>query len=293
MVSSGLAHCSLTMSLTLFCIVLCAAALHAGWNAIVKIKLDPFLTMTLICMACTIIAIPAWVVVGLPEKAAWPWVVASIILHFGYYAFLALAYRRADMSQVYPIARGAAPLLTAFVSIVFVHDPVSLGNLIGILILASGVLLVSLRGHRRTTSSNGMAIVYALATGVTISAYTVVDGLGARAAGSPHTYAAALFVGDSIPMVAVFVYRNGLRGFRPAIPFLWPAFAGGAMSLMAYWIVIWAMTQAPIALVAAVRETSVLFGALIAVLVLKEPMTRVRVIAACTTVLGLVAMRLL
>lgn len=293
MVSFALAECLLTMSLSLLCIVLCAAALHAGWNAIVKIKLDPFLTMTLICIACSIIAIPAWIVVGLPEAAAWPWVVASIMLHFGYYVFLALAYRRADMSQVYPIARGAAPLMTSFVSIAFIHDPVSLGNLFGILILASGVLLVSLRGHRRTTSSNGIAIAYALATGVMISAYTVVDGLGARAAGSPHTYAAALFVGDSIPMVAVFLYRNGVRGFRPARPFLWTAFAGGAMSLMAYWIVIWAMTQAPIALVAAVRETSVLFGAMIAVFILKEPMTRVRAFAACTTVLGLVVMQLM
>jgi hypothetical protein len=97
------------MTLSVFFIVLLAAALHAGWNALVKVRLDPFLAMTLITSVCAVIAAPLLVITGLPNAAAWPWIVASIVIHLGYYLFLAQAYRLADMSQVYPIARGAAP----------------------------------------------------------------------------------------------------------------------------------------------------------------------------------------
>jgi drug/metabolite transporter (DMT)-like permease len=280
------------MSLTVFLAVLSAAALHAGWNALVKIRLDPFLTMALICVSCTVIAIPAVFITGLPRGAAWPWVAASIMFHLGYYLFLAEAYRRADMGQVYPIARGSAPLMTAVFSLTVIHDHVSAGNMAGILILAAGVLLISLRGHREHATGNRVAVGCALATAAMISSYTVVDGIGARVASSPNTYAAVLFAGDSIPMLAICLWRKGVRGLRPALPFLLPGFAGGAMSLAAYWIVIWAMTVAPIALVAAVRETSVLFGGLIAVFILKEPLTRVRALSAGMTMPGLLIMRL-
>jgi drug/metabolite transporter (DMT)-like permease len=134
-------------------------------------------------------------------------------------------------------------------------------------------------------------VVCALLTALTISGYTIVDGIGARAAADPNAYAAGLFACDAIPMVLICLWRNGVSGMRPALDFLLPGFAGGVMSLVAYWIVIWAMTVAPIALVAAVRETSVLFGGLIAVFVLKEPLTRVRAVAAGLTMVGLVLMR--
>jgi drug/metabolite transporter (DMT)-like permease len=280
------------MPLSVFLIVLLAAALHAGWNAVVKVRLDPFLAMTLIAATCAVIAAPLLLVVGLPRSAAWPWIVASIVIHLGYYVFLAQAYRLADMSQVYPIARGAAPLMTALTSIVFVRDPITLGGALGIACLAGGVLLISFKGQRRLAAPSPIAVLCALATAATICAYTIVDGIGARTAGSAHSYAAALFTLDAAPMAVLCLWRYGLNGIKPILKFVGPGFAGGAMSLAAYWIVIWAMTVAPIALVAALRETSVLFAGLIATVVLKEDMTSIRALAALLILAGLVAMRM-
>jgi drug/metabolite transporter (DMT)-like permease len=280
------------LSTTVFLIVLAAAALHAGWNAIVKIKLDPFLAMTLICTASGVLALPALAITGLPRAEAWPWIALSITIHLFYYLFLAEAYRRADMGQVYPVARGTAPLITAVLSITLVHDPVTAGDLAGIAILGLGILLISLRGHRRLSPPSGIAMICALLTAVSISAYTLVDGLGARAAGDANAYAAALFTFDAYPMLLLCLWRGGLAGIRPALGFVLPGLAGGAMSLAAYWIVIWAMTVAPIALVAATRESSVLFAGAIALVVLKEPLTPIRAISAALIVAGLAAMRL-
>jgi drug/metabolite transporter (DMT)-like permease len=280
------------MPLSVFLIVLLAAALHAGWNALVKVKLDPFLAMTLIANACAIIAAPLLMITGLAQAAAWPWIFASIIIHLGYYLFLAQAYRLADMSQIYPIARGAAPLMTATVSLVVVRDPITLGGAIGVVCLAIGVVLISLRGQRKLAAPSKLAVLCALATAATICAYTVVDGVGARAAGDANAYAATLFALDGWPMLALCLWRYGIAGTRPALNFILPGMAGGAMSLTAYWIVIWAMTVAPIALVAALRETSVLFGGLIAIVFLKEPATPIRAIAAALILAGLAAMRL-
>ncbi|CAM5764040.1 hypothetical protein LMIY3S_01013 [Labrys miyagiensis] len=280
------------LQLPVFLAVLAAAALHAGWNALVKIRLDPFLAMTLICVSCGIIALAALPITGLPNPEAWLWVAISTILHLFYYLFLAEAYRRADMSQVYPIARGAAPLVTTAISLAFIHDPMPPGSVLGIALLGLGVLLISLKGQRGKVMPSRAAVVYALLTAGTISLYTIVDGVGARAAGSPNAYAAALFAVDAYPMLAICLWRKGLEGIRPAFKFLMPGFAGGAMSLAAYWIVIWAMTVAPIALVAATRETSVLFGGLIAVIFLKEPFTPVRGMSAALILIGLVFMRL-
>ena len=280
------------LQLPVFLAVLTAAALHAGWNALVKIKLDPFLAMTLIAVSCGIIALPALAITGLPNEEAWVWVALSTALHLAYYLFLAEAYRRADMSQVYPIARGAAPLATTAISLAFIHDPMTWGNVAGIAVLGLGVLLISLKGQRGSLVPSRTAVIYALLTAVTISLYTIVDGIGARAAGSPNSYAAALFALDAYPMLVICLWRKGWAGVRPALKFLVPGFAGGAMSRAAYWIVIWAMTVAPIALVAATRETSVLFGGLIAMVFLKEPLTPVRWFSALLILGGLVLMRL-
>lgn len=281
------------MTFSVFLAVLTAAALHAGWNALIKIKLDPFVAMTLICVSCGVIAIPATTITGLPIAAAWPWVAASVAIHFAYYVSLSEAYRRADMSQVYPIARGAAPLITTALSLLLVRDGLHVGNVVGVVVLASGVVLVSFRGHRHGARRSRAAAGWALMTAASIAGYTLVDGLGARAAGNANQYAAGLFLVDAFPMLIFCYWRQGIDGMRPALRFLVPGFAGGAMSLAAYWIVIWAMSVAPIALVAALRETSVLFGGLIAVVFLKEPMTRVRAVSAALTVLGLLLMRLL
>jgi drug/metabolite transporter (DMT)-like permease len=272
--------------------VLAAAAMHAGWNAVLKVRLEPFLAMTLITGCGGVAAIPLLVVFGWPKAEAWPWLIGSVVLHLGYYLALTEAYRRADMSQIYPIARGGAPLLTASASTVLVGEPISGQAALGIALLGSGVALMSLRGARKHEPLDRGAVGYALATAVIICGYTLVDGLGARVAGDPHAYSAALFVIDGVPIVLLALWRLGIAGLKPMLRFAGPGIAGGAMSLVSYWIAIWAMTVAPIALVAALRETSVLFAAAIAVFILKEPFGPVRATSAALMIGGMLLIRL-
>jgi drug/metabolite transporter (DMT)-like permease len=265
--------------------------MHAGWNSFLKVSLEPFLAMTLVSAMAGVAAVPLLIAFGWPKAEAWPWLIGSLVTHLAYYGALSEAYRRADMSQIYPIARGGAPLLTAVASRFFVTEPISATALAGIAALGSGVALMSVLGRRRGAAFDGVAVAFALLTAVIICSYTIIDGIGARAAGDPHAYAAALFVLDAIPLPLVALWRRGAAGLRPAMQYLKPGLAGGAMALGSYWIAIWAMTVAPIALVAALRESSVLWAALIAVVFLKEPMLPPRAVAAAMILCGLVLIR--
>ena len=272
--------------------VLVAAAMHAGWNAFLKIRLEPFLAMTLIAVCSTCAALPLLAVFGWPKAEAWPWLFGSLVLHLAYYTSLAEAYRRADMSQVYPIARGGAPLLTACASVLLIGEPISAQAALGIVLLGGGVTLLSMRGARKDQSLDPVAVGFALATAVIICGYTLVDGMGARAAGDAHAYSAALFVINGVPIAVLAVWWRGATGLKEMSRFSGPGLVGGALSLGSYWIAIWAMTVAPIALVAALRETSVLFAAVIAVVVLKEPFGPVRAAAAALMIAGMLLIRL-
>lgn len=276
----------------IFLAVLAAAAMHAGWNAFLKLRIEPFLAMTLVAAGAGLVGFPGLLWFGFPKAEAWPWLIASTIFHVGYYVALAEAYRRADMSQIYPIARGGAPLLTAFASVALVGEALSPAQGAGIAALGAGVMLISLLGRRKGAAFDPAALGFAGLTAVMISGYTLVDGMGARAAGDPHAYSATLFVIDAFPLVLFLLWRRGLQGLAPMRPFLAQGLMGGAMSLGAYWTVIWAMTVAPIPLVAAVREASVLFAALIAVVLLKEPLQWSRAGAAALIVCALVLMRM-
>ena len=280
------------MTVTVFAAVIAAAAMHAGWNALLKVRLDPFLAIVLVAVCSGIEALPLLVVFGWPRSEAWPWLLASLTLHLGYYVALTEAYRRADMSQIYPIARGGAPLLTAIASVTILREPLGVLPALGIGLLAGGVVLMSLKGRRVGTAFDPVALAFALVTALIICGYTLLDGMGARTAQDPHAYSAALFVLGAIPPLLLAVWRRGFSGLKPALGFLLPGAAGGAMSLGAYWIAIWAMTVAPIALVAALRESSVLFAALIAVVFLKEPLSPIRVLAAALILSGLALIRL-
>ena len=280
------------METHVFIAVLIAAACHASWNAVIKFGLDPFTTTALIAIMSGVVAAPLVPVFGLPPAAAWPWVIASVILHLGYYVGLTEAYRSGDMGQVYPIARGSAPLMTASASTLLLGEALGLGGWIGIVVLAAGVVLMSLRGGRDIAKLDRRAVGFALFTAVTICAYSLVDGIGARTAGNAHAYTAALFVCDGLSMATFALLRRG-SGVVVEMGRNWKAgLIGGALSLVAYWIAIWAMSVAPIALVAALRETSVLFGALIAVIVLREPLRASRIAAAVMIVIGLALIRL-
>ncbi|MFI4971914.1 MAG: EamA family transporter, partial [Hyphomicrobiales bacterium] len=230
--------------------------------------------------------------VGVPAAAAWPWLIASVIIHLFYFAALIEAYRTGDLGQVYPIARGSAPLLTATAATFFVGEKLSLIDWAGIVALVAGVFLLSARGGRELAKIDRRAVGFALMTALTICAYSVVDGVGTRLAGHPNAYSLSLFVGIAVVMVPYALVRDG-RDVIPAMRIYWRrGFAGGALQVLSYGIAIWAMTLAPIAIVATLRETSVLFGAVIAVIVLKEPLRAVRIAAALLIVCGLVLIRL-
>src|SRR6478735_5536213 len=279
------------METFVFLAVLFAAACHAGWNALIKVGLDPLSTTTLISVGSGIVALAFSPFVGVPAWAAWPWLAASIVIHLVYFASLIESYRTGDLGQVYPIARGSAPLMTAAVTSIFVGEKLSALGWAGIAALVGGVLLLSARGARHLAEIDRRAIGFALFTALTICAYSVVDGVGARLAGNPNAYSLWLFVGIAIVMLPYALYRDG-RDVVPAMQRFWRrGFAGGALQVLSYGIAIWAMTVAPIAIVATLRETSVLFGAVIAVVVLKEPLRAARVVAALLIVFGLILIR--
>ena len=279
------------MANVVFIAVLFAALCHAGWNALIKVGLDPLSTTALIVAGATFFALVAVPFVPLPAAASWPYLVASSFIHLLYFAGLAEAYRSGDLGQVYPIARGSAPLMTAAAGTVLVGEHLGALAWCGIVALACGVLLLSLRGGRDLARLDRRAVGFALLTAVTICVYTVVDGVGARLAGNPISYVLWGFIGICICLMPYVLWRNGRALFADLGHFWQRGLAGGALQVVSYGIALWAMTLAPIAVIAALRETSVLFGAAIAVVVLKEPLRMARIAAAALIVCGLALIR--
>jgi drug/metabolite transporter (DMT)-like permease len=280
------------MTTFVFLAVLFAALCHAGWNALIKVGLDPLSTTTLIGIGSAVVGLIGLPFIGMPALAAWPWLTASIVIHLFYFAALIEAYRAGDLGQVYPIARGAAPLMTATATTFIVGEKLSLVGWAGIIALVAGVILLSARGGRDLVRIDRRAVGFALLTALTICTYSVVDGIGARASLNPVSYVLCLLVGIAFLLTPYALYRDG-RDIIPAMRQYWRrGLFGGALQVMSYGTVLWAMTLAPIAIVATLRETSVLFGAAIAVLVLKEPLRAARIVAALMIVTGLILIRL-
>ena len=280
------------MDAFVFFAVLFAAACHAGWNATIKGGLDPLATTVLISIGAALVSLVFLPVTGLPAVAAWPWCAASVLIHLVYFAALIESYRAGDMGQVYPIARGSAPLMTAVATTAFIGERLGLLGWCGILLLAAGVLLLSLRGGRDLARLDRTAVGFALFTAVTICAYSVVDGVGARLSGSANAYSVMLFVSIGPVMLIYALARRGHEVIAAMGQSWGIGLAGGGLQLGSYGIAIWAMTVAPIAIVVARRESSVLFGAAIAVVFLKEPLRAGRVAAALMIVVGLALIRL-
>jgi drug/metabolite transporter (DMT)-like permease len=282
------------MDLFVFLAVLFAAACHAAWNASIKRTIDPLATTVLIALGAGAVALVFVPLAGIPAPASWPWLIASIIIHLFYFAGLIESYRAGDLGQVYPIARGSAPLMTGVVTTFYVGEQLGMYGWGGIMLLALGVLLLSLRGGRDIATLDKRAVGAALFTAVTICLYSVIDGIGARAAGPglANAYSCLLFVGIAPVVLGYALARRGWAVIPAMAPHWKIGLGGGVMAVISYSIAIWAMTVAPIAIIAALRETSVLFGALIAVLFLGEPLRAARVIAALMIVAGLVLLRL-
>lgn len=272
-------------------VTLIAAALHAGWNALLKLRVEPRIATTLLGISSGMVALPICLFVPLPEPVAWWFIGASALIHLVYFQALGLAYETGDLGQVYPLARGSAPLLTAM-GMSAIGEPIGLLGWLGVVLLASGVLALSLKGGRVSTRIEVRAVGFALLTALTIGAYTIIDGLGARSVTNVGSYVAWSFVASAVVLVAFGTYRwgNGLvTAFRGSA---WQLLLGGCMSVGAYGIALWAMTKAPIALVGAMRETSVLFAAVIGVVFLGEPLLKLRVIAGVLVLFGVVLLRM-
>jgi drug/metabolite transporter (DMT)-like permease len=227
--------------------------------------------------------------VALPDTAAWKFVIASSLIHFGYYITLAQAYRTGDLSFAYPLMRGTAPLLVTLLGIVFLGEWPTPQIALGIALICTGIVSIAFVRHRRHSSA---AAAWALGNAAIIACYTLVDGAGARASGNAMSYVAWLMSFEGIPFLVWVRLRRGpdataylARGWRLGL-------VGGAGSMIAYGIVLWAMTRAPVAAVSALRETSVLFAALIGALWLKEGFSVSRLAGAASVVLGIAALKL-
>ena len=280
------------MDLFVFLAVLAAAACHAGWNALLKLKVEPIVATSLVAAASGVVAVPFAPLTGLPIAAAWPYILASVAIHIVYYQALAQAYRFGDLGQVYPIARGTAPLMTAVLATVWLGEGLGSHGWIGVTVLSAGILLLAIRGGRAYERFDVRSVGFALLTSLTITAYTLVDGIGARVSGSAFQYAVWMFLLTGAAMTVYGLVRVGRR-LVGDFAANWPlAFAGAALSTAAYATAIWAMTVAPIALVAALRETSVLFAALLGMMVLREPVLGARIAAALLVVIGVVLLRM-
>lgn len=280
------------MSLAVFFPVLAAAAMHASWNAMVKVHLDRFLSVTVLTLGMAAMALLAVPFVEFPKAEVWPWILASTIFHMGYKLCLIGAYKAGDLAQTYPLARGTAPLLAAIGGIFVVSEVPGPLAIVGIVLLCAGTLVMSFRGGGHLEKLNLHAVGYALATSVFIASYTLSDGSGARLAASASSYAVYLFLADGIWSLILCLLVRGPQSL-PAMARDWKVgIITGGLSGTAYWIVMWAMTKAPIASVASLRESSILFAMLISVFALGEKMTVWRSAAALGIVAGVVALRL-
>jgi drug/metabolite transporter (DMT)-like permease len=278
------------MSASVFLAVLLAAAMHAGWNAVIKIRLDRFASISLMTLATAVVSLPLVPFVAFPEAGTWKWILASLVFHTGYKFYLTKAYDSGDLAQAYPLARGTAPLLTTLGAILLVRELPGTLALGGIALLCAGTFLMSLRG-----SIDGIgrrAAGYALLTSAFIAGYTLTDGVGARSADTALSYAVWLYIGDGIWSSIFCILLRGPGIVRIVLPEWKSALGAGFLSAAAYAIAMWAMTKAPIAMVAALRETSILFAMLLSVWMIGESLTRWRLAAVLLIVGGVAALRL-
>jgi drug/metabolite transporter (DMT)-like permease len=250
-------------------VVLLAAALNAAWNALIKVSGDRVAAMAVVTFMGALLSSMALPFVELPDPASWPLLALAIALHTGYHFALPVTYNYGDLGQVYPISRGSAPLLVTVGAAVFAGEVLGIPSLFGVIFLSAGVMALALdrkSGLRRKPH----AVLLALLTGTCIAAYTLVDGLGARQAGSVLGFAVCLTIGDGLLTFLIALIWKA-REMRAVVQTQWaPSALAGGMQVGSYWMIIWAMAYAPLGAVSALIETSVLFAALISTFILKE-----------------------
>jgi len=268
-------------------LVLLGALLHASWNAMVKSGDDKLSETGLIAGGASLVSLLALPFVPLPATASWPWLVASIAIHQLYYALVAAAYRAGDMGHTYPLMRGTAPLLVALVSAPLLGETLSAHAWIGVMLICGGILLLALHRHAAPR-----ATLMALANALVIALYTLVDGTGTRLSGNAVSYVLWLTLLEAFPLLIWLWLRDGKRFQRQLRQRGAIALIGGTCAIGSYGFALWAMTQAPVATVAALRETSVLFAVAISMLVLREAGGSRRIAAGLLVVAGAITLRL-
>ena len=272
-------------------LVLLAALLHASWNAVVKSDSDRLVSMGLVMLAGAVLGVAVVPFVPLPQAAAWPFLLGSVLIHNFYYFFLLKAYRWGDLSHVYPISRGIGPLLVAFASGRLVGEHLAPHEIGGVVLVSCGIASLAF-GHGLPRGGEWRPVIYAVLTGVTIASYTITDGLGARHSGNALSYIAWLNVAEGpwVFLVALVLRRGKIVLYLRRS--WWRGLAGGIVATCAYGIAIWALSLGAMAHVAALRETSVIFAAAIGAILLREGFGSRRIAAASLVAVGLVLMNL-
>jgi drug/metabolite transporter (DMT)-like permease len=271
--------------------VLCGAVFHASWNAIVKAQDDHSLAALVVAVFAGLFGIPFMLALPAPPPEAWPYVVASSLIHVGYFALMGFAYRSTDLGVAYPLTRGSAPLLTALIAFLFLAEALAWNGWLAILILAAGIVTLSADALIRGGLTQRAAMAVATNACVIVT-YTLVDGLGARVTGSGLVYGAWLLAGTGLCVLVFALAMRRQAFFREAKKIWLPGLIAGSLVLPSYGIALWAMTQAPIGLVAALRETSVLFAAIIGARFFGEPFGPRRWIALALIVGGIILLKL-
>ncbi len=273
-------------------LVLLAALLHAGWNAMAKSGGTPQYSIASYRLVSAICCLPLLLLFPLPLAASWPMLLASMVIHTAYYGTLSQSYRSGDLSQVYPLFRGLAPVMVVAGAALLAGEYLSGGSMIGIGLVSAGLISITFAGGAVGRISRP-ALGWGLATSVLIAAYTVADGIGVRAAGNPFSYIIWLFVLEPLPIGSWLLLRDraGWLGYMRAKP--GKICAGALAAASAYAMVIYAMSQAPMGMVSSLRETSVIFAALIGTLLFHEPFGRQRIIAAVLVCFGVVMIKTL
>jgi len=278
------------MSLNIFLVVILAAFLHAVWNAMVKNEDNKYLAVTAIVLGHVPASIFIILLTPAPSVESIPFIILSALLHIGYEWYLLSAYRFGDLIKVYPIARGTAPILVAIVSLIFLGVVLSNFEILSIFIISLGILSLSLQGAKGI--KNRSAVIYALVTGFFIMGYSITDGYGARVSNSFLSYMGWSFILNATIFPIILKINNKseiiTKTFKEGKKIF---FIGGTLSYIVYGIVIWGFTQAPIALITALRETSIIFALLIGTFFLKEKFTLLKVIATFIIFFGVALLK--
>lgn len=268
-------------------IVLFAALLHATWNALMKAATDRMAVLGLLSTGHILFGIGLALYAPFPSAESWWFIAASTVIHFAYYFLLYHSYRLGDLSHVYPIARGMSPVLVALGAQAFAGEALPVMAWAGILTASTGIFMLS--GNVFKGETPPIVVLTAMATGVIIATYSVVDGMGVRVAGTSLGYIGWLFISEGFAAVFIFI-RLGRRTLALSRKTLILGITGGLVSAVAYGLVIWVKAIAPLGMVSTLRETSVVFAALIGVLLLGERPWKKRIVASVVVVTGIVVM---